>query len=809
MSILQTFLSYFRKPTTISTDEMIVEEYRKVSFQFYNRDFFREQKLPLEAEHATRVDTIIDHIKKHYGYITEQKNTALDNLKQCYKKLPEYGLALSGGGIRSAAFATGVIQALHCRWFCESNKPTVFDKVMFLSTSSGGGYAGSALTWFLRKFAIFPFGSPSAAETTPEKHELSNKVLNFIRQHGNYLTPPGISVWSLISSVIISAVHSLIAYTLLLSIILFSVIYIVNLPFVHTLFDGILALSPDLFAKLHALLNTETELGHLHHNDRLIFGLFFLLFALLCGITYFVSLLLAGISGFFANRYSLHYGYRIGLQLFGGRLLQLGAVCLLFTLLPLTPTLIHKLVLKNLNETMAVADMESWLLGTGGLAGIGAIISAILEFRTRLSATTEKSSILNTLIQALVMGGFAFLILVCSFLLAERLYDISLVAHSPVFWLIFFSLIFCLFVNLNNISPHRMYRDRLMDTFLSDPYCTFGNSLANKGKQANTTCLWDLDQNAHWSPHHLINTNLILNNSKNPKYLDRLGDNFILSSTFCGSAATGYVDTQKFAFGKMTLATAISISGAATNPHAGVSGMGSSTKPLTSFLMTFFGLRLGYWVNNPNHLLTNFKSFFKPNYILPGASSLLDFGHTEASPYIELSDGGHFDNTGIYELIRRRLPWIILSDGSADADFTFEDLGNAFARIRIDFGVNIRFLDDYGIDGLIPNTSPDDANTLEEKYSLAQRGFAIGDIIYPKIDNDRPAFVGTFIYIKATLTNRLPGDLYAYKANNRLFPHEPTADQFFNERQFESYRELGYQLTKNLLMDKKAMDRLA
>ncbi len=47
-------------------------------------------------------------------------------------------------------------------------------------------------------------------------------------------------------------------------------------------------------------------------------------------------------------------------------------------------------------------------------------------------------------------------------------------------------------------------------------------------------------------------------------------------------------------------------------------------------------------------------------------------------------------------------------------------------------------------------------------------------------------------YVKPVLTPDDPVDLHEYRKGSATFPHESTADQFFDEAQFESYRELGY-----------------
>lgn len=174
---------------------------------------------------------------------------------------------------------------------------------------------------------------------------------------------------------------------------------------------------------------------------------------------------------------------------------------------------------------------------------------------------------------------------------------------------------------------------------------------------------------------------------------------------------------------------------------------------------------------------------------------------SEEAAYLDLSDGGHFENLGIYELIRRRTDFIISSDASMDGDYSFDDLGRAVELVRTDFGVNIRFGDDdTDLAGVLPGT--DIANAFRKKFNLAKRGYALGTIEYPAIpERSLEKKSGHFLYIKSTLTRGLPADLYGYKAQNPAYPDQSTADQFFDEAQFEAYRELGYRLTKAAMTD--------
>jgi hypothetical protein len=148
---------------------------------------------------------------------------------------------------------------------------------------------------------------------------------------------------------------------------------------------------------------------------------------------------------------------------------------------------------------------------------------------------------------------------------------------------------------------------------------------------------------------------------------------------------------------------------------------------------------------------------------------------SDRSEYVYLSDGGHFENLAIYELIRRKCKFIIACDGDADGAVTFGDLGNAIRKCRSDFGVEI----DIDVSKLHrdPNTG------------FATAHGAVGTIKYPGSDTEENR--GHILYIKPAITPDLSRDVLAYRDGNPPFPYQTTADQWFDESQFESYRKLG------------------
>ena len=177
-------------------------------------------------------------------------------------------------------------------------------------------------------------------------------------------------------------------------------------------------------------------------------------------------------------------------------------------------------------------------------------------------------------------------------------------------------------------------------------------------------------------------------------------------------------------------------------------------------------------------------------------------GYDENRRHLELTDGGHFENLGLYELVRRRVGTIIVSDAGVDKDFKFGDLANAIEKVRTDFGVSIRFEpEDEVLDNLLPGSASN--SKLTDLYKLAMQGYVKGKIKYPQ-KNNSPAFEGWIFLLKTTMTKNLPADLYSYKAQHNDFPDQPTSDQFFDEKQFEAYRELGYRLADSMCIQYKS-----
>jgi hypothetical protein len=327
---------------------------------------------------------------------------------------------------------------------------------------------------------------------------------------------------------------------------------------------------------------------------------------------------------------------------------------------------------------------------------------------------------------------------------------------------------FC--VNINRFSLHALYRNRVARAFIGSARATarVPDPFTGFDPKDNLRLATVTPNAATQSPRlfHVINTSLNIVASDNLAWQERKAESFTFSRLHCGNPHVGYQTTTAYGGDKggISLATATAISGAAVSPNQGY-----NSSPLVGFLLMLFNVRLGWWLGNPR-----MRWFPKegPTFSLTPALKELAGATTDKGKWIYLSDGGHFENLGLYEMIRRRCRLIVVSDAGCDPKFTFEDLGNAARKVFIDFGVSIEF----------------------KRFNLKARAnppvpgarFAIGEITYPG-----SKLSGWLLYIKPTYQATERMDIRSYATQHGDFPHESTVDQWFSESQLESYRALG------------------
>jgi hypothetical protein len=373
-------------------------------------------------------------------------------------------------------------------------------------------------------------------------------------------------------------------------------------------------------------------------------------------------------------------------------------------------------------------------------------------------------------------------------------------------------------ININAFSLHAVYRNRLVRCFLggareprrhSEGFTDF-----DWEDDVRVASLWKrtdpptLPKDRHWRPFHVINMTLNVAATNRLAWQERKAMPFSVTPFACGNPDLGYRETSRYggpyiapkSIGEIksgiSLGTAMAISGAAVS-----SNMGYHSSMSLSFLLTFFNVRLGVWLGNPGKAGSGLSPWQQyvglhqpyettgPQFAVRPLLSEL-FGLTDDhSPYVNLSDGGHFEDLALYEMVRRRCRRIIVVDGDQDRDRGFEDLGNAVRKIWIDLGVRIKFKES----GLL--AAGKEAKLASIPY------FAVGKIEYV---SDSPvagrAPTGQILYIKPVVRGDEPAaDVIAYKRAHDDFPAQSTAQQWFDESQFESYRRLGQLMTERII----------
>lgn len=350
-------------------------------------------------------------------------------------------------------------------------------------------------------------------------------------------------------------------------------------------------------------------------------------------------------------------------------------------------------------------------------------------------------------------------------------------------------------VDINEFSLNAFYRNRLVRCYLGatrDEGKRNPQNFTNFDDKDDTPLA--LEATAMTRPLHIVNCALNLGGSSDLALHTRHSASFTLTPLYCGSAypsrdlqgnvqELGFVPTKQYGkrTGGPTLGQAISVSGAAASPN-----MGYHTSSVTAFLMTLFNVRLGWWFPNPMMA----SQTLSPNFSLAYLTAELFGGANDKTPFVMVSDGGHFENLAAYELIRRRCRVIVILDGECDKKYSFEGLGTLIRMCEVDFGCRI----DINVEAIRPKGTP---------ATWSDRRYATGTITY------QDGTKGTLVYLKASMTGSEDTSVRQYKSSHPEFPHESTGDQFYGEDQFESYRHLGRDIGREVFASLAGQPTLA
>lgn len=428
--------------------------------------------------------------------------------------------------------------------------------------------------------------------------------------------------------------------------------------------------------------------------------------------------------------------------------------------------------------------LSSWVASAGGITGV---FTVILGFSAKTNAKPSGSE--SAWWERL--GNHIYLLLLAPLTIGIVLIQLAritqgIVAEAPWFQvgefivgMALFSVLLSVVININKFSLHSIYRNRLIRAYLgASRWNTRTANLFTGFDSGDNLAMTELASPPGGSqkPFHVINIALNLVHGENLAWQQRKAQSFTVSPLHCGSFVNqlGYRRSSEYGQNPavsqpITIGTALAISGAAASPN-----MGYHSSPAITFLLTLFNVRLGWWLGNPGRAGQATYRRACPEFAV-GPLLAEAFGFTDDQKrYVYLSDGGHFENLGLYEMVLRRCHYILVSDAGCDEKMEFQDLGNAIRKIRIDLGIDI----DINVEPLRPSAQ-----------HRSNVHYAIGTIRYSRVDPGAPD--GILIYLKPSLSGDEPVDVLEYAAHHEQFPHEPTSDQFFDESQFESYRRLG------------------
>ena len=774
-----------------------------------------------------------------------------------------WGLALSGGGIRSATFCFGLLKSLA--------RKQLFHRFDLLSTVSGGGYIG-ATVGKLYQNEVTP-GAQGTADPMGVERALGEAqtrwFASWLRANGRYLIPRGAKDALFAGANFgrnLLGVHVELAFlSLLLGGLLVGLDLLVwqgaDCVFQQRRCTGPGWLDTELLAwfsrwptlwmgmPLVAWVGAVLACGYwalpnrkerpldtqrlataalallgclllLRHGTTLLDGLMPRLTGNLELPGELVFALLALMSAWFVG-----IAVAVGLSGIPGRTLD-------WARNRLTAALSTALSAGLLLMGLGVIDYLAWSLGTMDGANQGsfgvAVLLVAVALRAALPKVADLPKSLTPTTRGVVMGvinlaGVVLLILVMVFWVAlvHRATSGALFAQKPAelqfgpawqwwAWLVLPPL---LLVGvsagnrefLNRSSLYTFYRARLVRSYLGA-----ANSMRFRHHGADpTTCLSptrggqaplavadvhpddDLPM-ADYAPHraggpvHLINA--CINQTRDPKggafNQDRKG--LLLTVGPNGQMATHNGDWQQPGSAAcLTLGSWMAISGAAIAP-----GLGASTRSGVAAILMLAGLRLGFWWDS----LGLGRAGSRPQAPVGKYAQFLSelrgrFDGDQRRDWF-LSDGGHFENTAAYALLREECELIVVADCGADPRYSFGDLENLVRKARIDLQADITFLRPREPDLRLP-ISFGSLNELASTDSQACLALA-------RIDYRHSQTKGYMVIVKPNMCHGVPVDLVNFKADNPLFPQEPTTDQFFSEAQWESYFQLGQTLGDNL-----------
>jgi hypothetical protein len=738
-------------------------------------------------------------------------------------------ICLSGGGVRSACVAMGALQIFSDKppiktrpdpqRFGEDAKPKLIDSVDYVISVSGGGYTAGA-----RLLAVQPPVDDSGDSEKPlvsQRFEEGSVEFDHFRRGSSYIAD--------------SPADLIRALAQVLKNLLASMTILFTLPvFMGWLFGYLLARPNFAFAAIVPVRNSGVNEGFRRaHPDYS-----------MCLNGHPTSWLAVA---FFALGAVLFTTVAIVIELFRWekpsealklRMQNIAVGSAIFALLVLTvavglPVLMRLCSTLSLHASKNPGGAAATFSGVVGLNYLAAVAAIAWKKRTAVSVDATKLSswkrllppgivpmILVALTLAVLLVAWLTTLGACAAAVFRDVTSDGVEGGSryvPNWWFLVvlaFAILWIGAVDVTSVSLHPFYRRQLARTFaVRRARAPQGGWQAERYEDTEWTWLPCYGQvPGGRGPRFIFAAAATITGEGKPAPgLNAVS--YVLSGEHIGGPELGWLDTKKLLKEAparikrdLTVVAAVAVSGAAF-----ASAMGRQQKGFEK-LLAVSGARLGTWLPNPNFVVRlrdaedgtgggdkeNRRPWPRSLPTIRGAGyfyrELFGFNYNDAR-LVQITDGGHYENLGLVEALRRRSRLIFCFDGGGDTPPLLSGLADALRLAEYELGVTIKFESkEYPLKYLAPGSGelPEGSTLASLKERLTKKAVAMGTITYPAASG-LPAddLEGVLIFAKAVLCQDCPQWLLTYAASNDAFPHDPTSDQWFTEGQFAAYTALG------------------
>ena len=712
------------------------------------------------------------------------------------------GICVSGGGIRAATVTLGALQSLR--------RQGVLAQARYLVSVSGGGYMAGAF-----QLAQQPVpGRAGPGLSARDVFQPGSPEEGHVRRHGMYIADSRREWVLALAAVLRGALASLLVLAGLVTAVgltfalLYHLVPLASFDYDYPFSAGAAADPPDLPAVPAAVgwgLGLSIGLGLAS----------WMLLVVVIAATKWLRLVVKPLSD--------------------GLLMVAAAMLLLGVVVPLVVWAGARLLwwLEDSARLSAATVAVSGAAGTVTLAYLGSLLSILWRSRKRIGEVRRMFGAKSQLQQRVPTAWFQRIVVWLVLLGLATAYAVlfGVVVHTatqPGFFTLDVAgwgpqwitgsaclglLVVALFVDQTWMSLQPFYRRRLASAFAVRR--VGGRDQADRAVAAARPYDWANENTmlsrygrrpeANDFPQVIFSAAANLSGS-NRTPPGRRAVSFSLSHDWIGGPQVGYIrsDALEEVLGgqwrnlslDLTVQNAVAVSGAAF-----ASAMGAKSTAF-QILFALSNARLGTWLPNPGWLWARTVQQKPDDWLgprLPRIRRLTYFLREVAGVYPDrdrfllVTDGGHYDNLGLVELLRHRCRTVFCIDSSGDAPPLAGALSEAITLAREELDVVISL--DRPRD-LVPGGGPplDPASPLATLNArLSQSCVVTGTVSYPA-QGSEPAFEGQIVIAKTTLTGQLPYELLAYAVSNPVFPHDSTGDQWFDHGQFNAYHALGRHL---------------